>query len=135
MDKSTEPESVVAPQVVPVYMDPEDAIERCAGKSALYTLLLEKFLVQYSKNDTEIATALSEGRRHDAISLAHSICGVAGNLSLPALRSAVIRREQLLRDARVSLEDLKCDGVTYRETLLATLQAVDAYLKTAAVKS
>ena len=67
-------------------IDIEAGLSRLRGNKELYTNLLYKFRSEYVDHPQRIRSALQQGDNSNARELAHTIRGVAGNLSASALR-------------------------------------------------
>ena len=76
-------------------VDVDDALERMMGSEALLERLLGKFLED--ENYQKLCTALDEKRQEDAVAASHTLKGVCGNLSMPALFSLFTRQVEALR--------------------------------------
>lgn len=79
-----------------VYIDVEEGAARVGGNMALYVKLLGK-LVNGNYLE-ELDGFLATGDSEDAIRSAHSIKGVAANLSLNELSAAAAKVEATLKD-------------------------------------
>ena len=76
-------------------VDVDDALERMMGSEALLERLLGKFLED--ENYQKLCAALDEKRQEDAVAASHTLKGVCGNLSMPALFSLFTRQVEALR--------------------------------------
>ena len=76
-------------------IDVDDALQRMMGSEALLERLLGKFLED--ENYQKLCTALDEKRQEDAVAASHTLKGVCGNLSMPALFSLFTRQVEALR--------------------------------------
>lgn len=92
------------------YINIDEALSRIGCKMDLYTRLIR----QFSKDDyiAPLETALSKGESAEAIRHAHTLKGVASNLSLNKLATAA-----------TDLEDALRDGVPHSDALAAVKQA------------
>jgi len=78
-----------------VYLDYADGIKRVMNNAKLYTKLLTKF-----RNDTnldELETAVAEGNLEAAQGVAHTLKGVAANLSLTELFNQSLELETQIK--------------------------------------
>ena len=85
----------------PYGIDYDDALDRFAGNAALFRRLALKYL-----DDTHYAgleAALDAGDYEEAYAQAHTLKGVAGNLSLADLYRAAARVSDALRNGEVEL--------------------------------
>ena len=73
----------------------EDALERCLNKPELYEKLLKKVPANVEK--LEVQRFFDEGDYQTALANAHTIKGIAGNLSLTPLYTAYTEIVDLLR--------------------------------------
>lgn len=64
-------------------IDPNDAMKRFNNDVELYETLLESFI--YDRNYYDMCVAITEGKVNDAFNYAHSLKGLAGNLSFVRL--------------------------------------------------
>ena len=76
-------------------IDVDGALERMMGSEALLERLLGKFLED--ENYQKLCAALDEKRQEDAVAASHTLKGVCGNLSMPALFSLFTRQVEALR--------------------------------------
>ena len=75
-----------------------EALRRVAGNQDLYTRLLKQFSASQKEAAQEIRIALHEQRLDDAIRLAHTTKGVAGNLGAQALAGSAAGLELALKE-------------------------------------
>jgi len=78
------------------YIDERDALNRIGGKLDLYQTLLLRF-VEGNQLD-KLESALELGNISEALRIAHTIKGVAANLSLIKLAAASKQLELLIKD-------------------------------------
>ena len=74
-------------------IDVEECLERLGGDEPLFRELLAYFSSNYSQVAQTIRDLLAAGSRTDAIRLAHSVKGAAGNLSIAGVQQAAARVE------------------------------------------
>lgn len=75
-----------------------EALRRVAGNQELYHRLLRQFTQSQQGVPEQIRSALQEDRRPDAIRLAHTLKGLAGNLGAQALSDEAAGLEQSLAE-------------------------------------
>ncbi len=80
------------------FIDAESGIARVAGNCALYERLLKQFQDKYSHAGADIQDALAQNKREEAVRLAHTVKGVAGNLGVNALHKAAMEWERCLKE-------------------------------------
>ena len=102
------------------YIDVDDALKRIGGNRDLYKRLLQRFLE--GKQLEELDAALEKGDADEASRAAHTIKGVAANLSLVKLRTISTDLEMIIK------EDLE-----YGEKLDELKEAYDETVKMIAV--
>lgn len=101
-------------------VDYDEAMERFGGNAALYERLALKFL-----NDPHfdaLEDALAAGQLDEAYRAAHSLKGVAGNLSFRDLYQAACRASDALhagdtQAAQAALPDLRASYAAVKEAL------------------
>jgi len=102
-----------------VYLDYADGIKRVMNNAKLYVKLLTKF-----RNDTkldDLETALAAGDMEKAQAAAHTIKGVAANLSLAELFKQTLELESQIKAQSVDPNQME----TVKTVFAATLQEVD----------
>jgi HPt (histidine-containing phosphotransfer) domain-containing protein len=77
------------------YIDQESGLKRVGGSAALYKKLLGKFIE--GKYQEQLEALLAEGKIEDATGMAHTIKGVAANLSLTEVNQLALQVEQALK--------------------------------------
>ncbi len=92
-DAPDEPLPYVLPGV-----DVKQALKRIYGNKALYRSLLLKVRRDFCDAAREIRRLIDDGKTDDAMRLAHTIKGVAGNIGANALQSSAQTVETLLRN-------------------------------------
>jgi len=106
------------PQNIPG-LEVQEGLRRVLGKQSLYLSMLRKFVAGQANTPNQLVQTLAEGKRAEAERLAHSLRGVAGNISaveihrLAADVETAIREhyseeqtETLIQQLRLSLADL-----------------------------
>lgn len=86
------------------YIDVDDALKRVGGNMGLYQKLLGRFAE--SNQLEELESLLASGNIEDATRMAHTIKGVAANLSLLKLRFTSADLEQSLKEGTDYTEKL-----------------------------
>ena len=81
---------------MPNYIDMESGLKRVGGSAALYKKLLLKFVDGNYQDQLE--TLINDGNIADATSMAHTIKGVAANLSLMEVNALALQIEQALKN-------------------------------------
>lgn len=104
------------------YINADDALSRLNNNKRLYIMLLKKFNGGDLLN--ELKEAIKENRTDDGILKAHTIKGLAANLSLPDLRAEAEKVEKALKtgETGVSISDITASTEN-------TVIAVQEYLK------
>ncbi|MGM9485239.1 response regulator [Roseateles sp. NT4] len=78
-------------------LDVATGLRRSGYKPALYVSVLQQFLASQGSFAEQLEASLKEGRATDALRLAHTLKGTAGNLGAVALQAAAERLEQGLQ--------------------------------------
>lgn len=101
-----------------LYVDVEDALKRVCGNKKIYKTLLGTFkkTLKYEQMKAEIA----QGDFETAAQTAHSIKGVAANLSLKAVYEKVVMLETQLKGGSCDPKDLDELGEVLEITLQCT---------------
>jgi HPt (histidine-containing phosphotransfer) domain-containing protein len=102
-----------------VYLDYADGIKRVMNNAKLYVKLLTKFMNDTKLDDLE--TALAAGDMEKAQAAAHTIKGVAANLSLAELFKQTLELESQVKAQSVDPSQME----TVKTVFAATLQEVD----------
>jgi len=95
------------------YIDVDDALKRVGGNMGLYKKLLGRFID--GNHIEELEVFLKSGNMEEATRAAHSIKGVAANLSLQKIRFISAELETSLKegtDYTNTLEELKTSYTT-----------------------
>lgn len=77
-------------------IDIDNALERFMGNEALLERFLKKFLED--SNHAALNAAVSAGDQEAALTAAHTLKGVSGNLSIIPLHDLLTRQVQLFRE-------------------------------------
>lgn len=106
------------------YIDMQDALARVCGNKTIYKMLLGK--VEKSMVINQLCNEVAAGDFATAASTAHSIKGVAANLSLKAAYEKIVELEAHLKQGFV--EDGELDAM--RGIIAATQQCVNYVIST-----
>jgi PAS domain S-box-containing protein len=102
---------------------------RAGGNRKLYSKLLRKCAGDYADAEREIRRLLAEGERGEALRLAHSVKGVAGNLGAMPLHLVAAELEEAIDEEAPDMEEKLClfgERVTsFVETVLAVFSRDD----------
>jgi CheY-like chemotaxis protein len=90
------PAAMVIPEIDGV--DVRDGLKRAAGNRRLYRDLLIRFAKDNLDAGTQIAAALERGDPKQAAHIAHTVKGVAGNLSIRKIYSSADKLEKAIRE-------------------------------------
>ncbi|UCV06547.1 PAS domain-containing hybrid sensor histidine kinase/response regulator [Dechloromonas denitrificans] len=93
-----EPEFLRALAAIPG-LDCNAGLRSVRGRSASYRRLLRTFLKQHANDDQAIVRALDDGRRNDALHLAHALKGAAGTMGLTGIHRSAIALNEALRES------------------------------------
>jgi HPt (histidine-containing phosphotransfer) domain-containing protein len=109
------------------YIDWNDGIKRVMNNVKLYTRLLEKFKTSAAANLGNLSAALDAGDFEKAQSEAHTIKGVAANLSLLALQEGALELETQIKARAVAPGAFDGLKACFAETLTAIDQTLAAH--------
>lgn len=84
------------PPFVIAGVDVESGLRRTAGNQQLYCKHLKSFLLNFLDFETKIIAKLARGQQEEAIRLAHTLKGTAGNLGASMLYSLTMTFEKTL---------------------------------------
>lgn len=79
-----------------IFLDTEDALKRLGGNEAVYRMLLGKFLK--GGTDAALKSAVADGGTEGIRAAAHTLKGLAANLSMPSLREAAATLEAAVKN-------------------------------------
>jgi two-component system sensor histidine kinase/response regulator len=96
--------AVVIPKIDGV--DVREGLKRAAGNRRLYRELLIRFAKDYVDVGTQIAAALASGDPTQAAHIAHTVKGVAGNLSISKIYTSADKLEKAVRERDSAVPDL-----------------------------
>ena len=109
-----------------VYINEEDGKKRVMNNGKLYAKLLNKFKTDTNLNDL---IAFSEGQDWEKAQIAaHTIKGVAANLSLTELFNQSLAVETQLKEKLVKSESLESLRSCFEETLIAVDEVIARYV-------
>jgi two-component system, sensor histidine kinase and response regulator len=93
-------------------VDIDDGLKRVGGNSRLYRDLLMKFAAKHSDSGLQISDALRIGDHNTAQRIAHTIKGVAGNISIKPVQFAAEKLEKAIRENDSDTETMLRDFTT-----------------------
>ncbi|GMW01573.1 MAG: hypothetical protein AMXMBFR84_27100 [Candidatus Hydrogenedentota bacterium] len=99
-DTVPESESATVETALPDHVegiDLEDGLRRVAGNKALYVNLLRNFRRSYADSVSRILRMAKENKHEDAVRLAHTVKGVAGNIGATEVQRAAAAMETHLK--------------------------------------
>lgn len=80
-------------QPLSLYIDIDEGLRRCKGNEALFFKLLRDFVSENAEMVGKIRMAVENGNTEDACNLAHTLKGLAGNLSAKRVHQASLELE------------------------------------------
>jgi len=108
-----------------VYINTSEGLKRVMNNSKLFCTLLSKF-----KNDTHLSaieTSVAEGDAEKAQAAAHTLKGLAANLSLIELYKQIAEFESLLKTGNINTALLETVKNTHAQTLLEVDKVIAQY--------
>jgi HPt (histidine-containing phosphotransfer) domain-containing protein len=108
-----------------VYVNMEEGLKRVVNNTKLYVKLLNKF--KTDTNSEELLAAVQAGEYEKAQIMAHTIKGVAANLSLTELFKQSLELETQIKNRGVSSDIQESFKVCFNETLTAIDKAIEQY--------
>lgn len=106
-------------------IDFQAALARCNYNPALLKRLILNFKEKYFQAHKTITNLIADGAVHEAMQMAHSIRGVAGNLEASSLFEAAGRLEKALKAPdKLDQDELNLLLEVFREAVNQTLEAV-----------
>ncbi|MCL2088730.1 MAG: Hpt domain-containing protein [Oscillospiraceae bacterium] len=105
-----------------IYINETEALKRLGGNKAMYLRLLGKFGDDGSCE--QIIRLIKENRMTEAQQTAHTLKGVAGNLSLTALFDTVSAIEAAIKNGGTVTDELLSN---LSEIMSETIRAIDEY--------
>jgi len=109
-----------------IYINVDEGLSRVMKNSALYCKLLGKFKNDTTINDIENAFAGSDAEK--AKVAAHTLKGLAANLSLTELFKQVLELETQLKAGTINNDQLALVRTTFDRTLLEIDKVVNLYV-------
>ena len=109
-----------------IYINEEEGIKRVMNNSKLYVKLLTKFKTDTNLND--LLTSVEAQDWEKAHAAAHTIKGVAANLSLTELYNQSFEMEKLVKGKAVKPELLENIKLCFTETLAAVEKVIAKYV-------
>jgi len=106
-------------------LDVESGLRRALLDRGFYVELLGIFLDDYGPAAQDIRASLAEGRRSEALRIAHSAKGEAANISAEEVRLRAAICEAILRDGRDA--ELPAALSALESALGRTAEAIGAY--------
>ncbi len=97
------------------YIHVQEGVARILGNKKLYKTLLETFLVSPCMDD--LNNQLSQGDLGAATISAHSVKGMAANLSMHALQSIALQLESELKAGQALADTLQTFTDTWNQTM------------------
>ncbi|MDR0555365.1 MAG: Hpt domain-containing protein [Treponema sp.] len=107
-----------------VYIDWNDGIKRVMNNTALYTKLLNKFKASAGVNAGNLSTALDAGDYEKAQTEAHTLKGIAGNLSLTELYKQALEVETQIKTRSVDPGAFESLNACFTETIASIDKAI-----------
>ncbi len=109
----------------PEPFDVEDLLHRCLGDAKFSSMLLQKFAARAGNQQAAIERAIDSGNLVELAREAHTLKGVAANLSADELRHGAAKLEQAARGGqRDELADLLADVVDELARCVAAVPAI-----------
>lgn len=106
-------------------IDVTNGLARMGSNRAAYRKLLLKFARNHANFGTEIRAALQQGKRDDAVRIAHTLKGVSGNIGAAALHRAAFALETALKQQSPEQEALLADCERVLEQVVRAIAAVE----------
>jgi len=108
-----------------VYIDVAEGIKRVMNNSKLYVKLLAKF--KDDKNLADLDEALAAGDLQKAKASAHTLKGLAANLSLAELFKQSLELETQIKAGSVNPDQTAIVKKVYAQTLIETDKVITQY--------
>jgi HPt (histidine-containing phosphotransfer) domain-containing protein len=108
-----------------VYVNQQEGLNRLLNNTRLYARLLTKFKTETSL--AELNAAVAAGDAEKARVAAHTLKGVAGNLSLPEFCGQIKAAEAQIKEGNLSVVDLEGLGRCLDETIAAINKVLEQY--------
>jgi CheY-like chemotaxis protein len=78
-------------------LDLTDGLRRLGGNHKLYTQILRKFHAGYARTDRDIQRLMVDGKDEEALRMAHTLKGLAGNIGAAELQTAAAALEACMK--------------------------------------
>ncbi|MDR3139682.1 MAG: Hpt domain-containing protein [Treponema sp.] len=108
-----------------VYINHQEGLGRVLNNAKLYVKLLNKF--KTDTNYDELQETLKGGDYEKAQAQAHTVKGIAANLSLPELFKQSLELETQIKARAVNPESVESFKVCFKETLAAVDKVIAQY--------
>jgi HPt (histidine-containing phosphotransfer) domain-containing protein len=108
-----------------VLVDVEDGLKRINNNTKLYVKLMEKFKVDV--NFSNLEAALSSGDNAKAQVSAHTLKGIAANLSLIELHKQSLEIESQIKTGSIKPEQLSIVKDIYNQTIKEVDKVIGKY--------
>jgi HPt (histidine-containing phosphotransfer) domain-containing protein len=108
-----------------VYIDVEEGSKRVMNNIKLYVKLLGKFKEDQSMG--QLNTALADGNMDTAYNAAHTVKGLAANLSLHELYKKCVELESQIKAGSVNPDQSAVFMNVYEQTLLEVDKVISQY--------
>jgi two-component system sensor histidine kinase/response regulator len=116
------PESTYFPEAIDG-IDLDTGLRRMMDKKSRYLAILNSFVASQTDAELNIRRALDAGNRDDAIRIAHTLKGLAGQIGAHVLQERAERLEQALTDNADSAAEQQRVVATTLATLIAAIRA------------
>jgi len=108
-----------------MYINAEEGIRRVMNNAKLYAKLLAKF--KEDTNIKELEASLVAGDLEKAKGLAHTIKGIAANLSLIELQKQSLEIETQIKSENVNPDQINVIKNVYNQTMTEIDKAIEKY--------
>ncbi|MCL2180372.1 MAG: Hpt domain-containing protein [Treponema sp.] len=108
-----------------VYINVDEGKKRVMNNAKLYAKLLNKF--KDDPNIHDIETALKAGEIENARNSAHTLKGLAANLSLTELFKQTLELETQIKAGSINMEQFAVVKETYEKTILELDKVITEY--------
>ena len=105
-----------------VYINFEEGVKRVMNNSAFYIKMLKKY--KEDKNLKDIDEAIKDGDMEKAKIAAHTLKGLAGNLSLTELYKESQKLEKQIKDGELDIEQFEIVKKINEQTLIEVEKVV-----------
>jgi len=108
-----------------VFIDVEEGVKRVMNNTKLYAKLLVKF--KEDENIKELETALAAGDLGKAKAVAHTLKGIAANLSLIELQKQSLEIETQIKSENVNPDQINIVKNVYNQTVTEVNKVIEKY--------